>query len=94
MATLTWGECKELVEIALELDYTTQAIVNEIRRHTGRDLIESIHQVFGLLAVADHPKAEARYESMRSQFSKFRDSADWATARMKLKRHLPIRETM
>jgi len=94
MAQLTWKEAKELVEIALACDFTTQDIVKELRRHTNRDLIASLDMVFTLLAVADHPLAEARYESMREYFSRLRDRPSWPVARMKLQYLIPLSEVL
>lgn len=91
MAHLCCEEAKELIEIALECDDSTQDIVKEIRRHTGQDLITTIQQVFGLLAVADHPKAEARYEAMRRNFSPLKNALPWSTARFKLQRGIPLK---
>lgn len=94
MGRLTWSDAKEIVEISLELGHTNQAIVNDIRNREGTDLISAIHQTFGLLAVADHPLAEERYESMRANFSRFNNAPSWLNARLKLRASMPTKETL
>lgn len=92
MARLTWGDAKEIVEISLELEHTNQAIVGDLRTRTGMGLIDSIHRLFSLLAVADHPVAETRYESMRAHYSRLNSSPAWKAARLRLKTSMPAKE--
>lgn len=94
MAHLTWEEAKEIVEISLECGYPNQQIVRELRCRTGLGLIDAIQRLLGLLAIADHPLAEERYESLRTHITRLNHAEPWAHARMKLRTKLPIKELL
>lgn len=94
MSTLTWGDAKEIVEISLELGRTNKEMVEDLRGREGTDLITAIYRVFSLLAVADHPLAEGRYQSMRVHFTRLNTSPPWMTARLRLRATMPLKDRL